>query len=81
VKVEPGTKLLTVSFVADEETGQRITIVFYPDDHEIYLGTTYAMRSRIVPRGIPYDGFTSTTPRDLSTPSSPPSPSKGRKLD
>jgi hypothetical protein len=40
VKVEPGTKLLTVSFVADEETGQRITIVFYPDDHEIYLGTT-----------------------------------------
>jgi hypothetical protein len=40
VKVEPGTKLLTVSFVADEETGQRITIIFYPDDHEIYLGTT-----------------------------------------
>jgi hypothetical protein len=43
--------------------------------------TRYAMRSRIVPRGIPYDGFTSTTPRDLSTPSSPPSPSKGRKLN
>jgi len=45
LKVEPGAKLFTVSFVADEQTGQTITIFFYPDDHEIYLGTTLIGRS------------------------------------
>lgn len=40
LKVEPGEKLSTVSFVTNTETDEEITIVFYPDDHEIYLGTT-----------------------------------------
>ncbi|KAF9643779.1 hypothetical protein BDM02DRAFT_3122947 [Thelephora ganbajun] len=40
MKAEPGAKSLTASPVASGETGQRITVVFYPDDHEIYLGAT-----------------------------------------
>ena len=46
--MELAAKLLTVSFVADGEDGQRITIVFYPDDHEIYLGTTLIGRGTSV---------------------------------
>ena len=38
--MEQNDRLRIVSFVADTETGGRITIIFYPDDHEIYLGTT-----------------------------------------
>ena len=35
-----GDGVITVSFVANEGTRQKITIIFYPDDHEIYLGMT-----------------------------------------
>ena len=45
VSVAPEEKLLTVSFVADAETGEKITIIFYPEDHEIYLGTTLIGRN------------------------------------
>jgi len=38
MEVGPREKLHAVSFVTDGETGQRTTIAFYPDDHEIYLG-------------------------------------------
>ena len=48
INVEPVEKLPTVSFVADAETGERITIVFYPNDHEIYLGTTLIGRGTSV---------------------------------
>jgi hypothetical protein len=48
IKVEQEAKLLTVSFSVDAETGERITIVFYPDDHEIYLGTTLIGRGTSV---------------------------------
>ena len=48
VNVAPEEKLLTVSFVADAENGEEITIVFYPDDHEIYLGTTLIGRGTSV---------------------------------
>jgi hypothetical protein len=48
MKMEPVVKLSTASFVADEGPGQRITIVFYPDDHEIYLGTTLIGRGTSV---------------------------------
>jgi len=44
LKVEPTAELFTTSFVAEEETGQEITTFFYPDDHEIYLGTTLIRR-------------------------------------
>ena len=48
MKVGPREKLHAVSFVADEATGQGITITFYPDDHEIYLGTTLIGRGTSV---------------------------------
>ena len=48
MKVEPTPKLLTVSFIADDATGQKITIVFYPNDHQIYLGTTLIGRGTSV---------------------------------
>ena len=47
-KVEPTAKLSTVSFVPDGETGQEITTVFFPDDHEIYLRTTMIGRGTSV---------------------------------
>ena len=40
IKVEAVKPLFTVSLGVDTETGERITIVFYPNDHDIYLGTT-----------------------------------------
>ena len=40
LKTESTAKLPTASFVADDETGQKITTHFYPSAHEIYLGTT-----------------------------------------
>ena len=40
INVEPVDNLFTVSFVADAETDERVAVVFYPEDHEIYLGTT-----------------------------------------
>jgi hypothetical protein len=48
MKVEPGAMSLTVLSVADEEAGQRITIVLYPDDHGIYLGATLIGRGTSV---------------------------------
>ena len=48
LKVEPTAKLCTVSFVANDETGQTIMIHFYPNDHEIYLGTTLLGRGTSV---------------------------------
>jgi len=50
IGVEPG-ELFTVSFVADAETGEKITIVFYPHDHAIYLGTTLIGRGTSVTGG------------------------------
>ena len=48
LKVEPTANLFSVSFVPDDETGQKINIVFFPDDHEIYLGTTLIGRGTSV---------------------------------
>jgi len=48
LKVEPIDKLLTASFVADKGTDQKIKIVFYPNDHAIYLGTTLVGRGTSV---------------------------------
>ena len=45
LKVEQGTKLFTASFVG-EETDQKI--YFFPDDHEIHLGTTLIGRATSV---------------------------------
>ena len=43
---EPVQKLSTFSFGVDKETGERITVVFYPDHHNIYYpGTTFIGRS------------------------------------
>ena len=41
----------TYSFIVDTETGERITIVFYPLDHEIYLGITLIGRGTSVVGG------------------------------
>ena len=38
----------TYSFIVDTATGERITIVFYPFDHAIYLGTTLIGRGTSV---------------------------------
>ena len=51
MKVEPTAKLFSVSFVPDDETGQKINIVFFPDDHEIHLGTTLIGRGASVISG------------------------------
>ena len=48
LKTESTAKVSTVSFVADDETGQTTTTRFYPDDHEIYLGTTLIGRGTSV---------------------------------
>ena len=48
LKVEKGTHPLTVSLVARGETGEEITVFFFPDDHEIYLGTTLIGRGTSV---------------------------------
>jgi len=48
LKAESTAKLSTASFVADDETGQKITTHFYPDDHEIYLGTALLGRGTSV---------------------------------
>lgn len=48
INIEPVETLTTVSFDADTETGEKITIVFYPDDHEIYLGATLIGRGTSV---------------------------------
>ena len=40
LKVELTPNLFSVSFVPDDETGQKINIVFFPDDHEIHLEAT-----------------------------------------
>ena len=40
IRVEPVENLHTVSFVADTETGEMVTITFYPLDHRIHLGVT-----------------------------------------
>ena len=48
LKVEPIDKLLTVSFVADEGTGQKTKVIFYPNNHNIYLGTTLIGRGTSV---------------------------------
>ena len=48
INVEPVNSLLTVSFVADAETGERIAVVFYPEDHEVYLGITLIGRGTSV---------------------------------
>jgi hypothetical protein len=49
MKVVPQKKLYPVSFDADDSrTGQRITITFYPEDDEIYLGTTLIGRGTSV---------------------------------
>ena len=60
MKVEPWAKLSTVSFVADGEAGQGVTIVFYPDDHEIYLGTS------LIGRGTSAVGGTRGPPPELT---------------
>ena len=46
--MEPVEKPPTASLVVDTESGERITIVFYPRDHEIYLGTTLIGRGTSV---------------------------------
>ena len=51
VRVEQVADPFTVSFVVDAETGERITIVFYPLDHEIYLGITLIGRGTSVVGG------------------------------
>ena len=38
--MEPVENLPTVLFAAKTETGEMITIVFYPLDHRIHLGVT-----------------------------------------
>ena len=49
VKVEPAKKLFTSSFVGSTGTGERITIFFYPGDHDdIYLRTTLIGRGTSV---------------------------------
>lgn len=48
VNVAPEEKLLAVSFVADAEPGEGIAIVFYPDNHETYLGTALIGRGTSV---------------------------------
>jgi hypothetical protein len=48
MKVEPGAISFTVSSVVDEEAGQRIVIVLYPNNHEIYLGMTLIGRGTSV---------------------------------
>ena len=48
IGVEQVDKLLTVSFAANAETGERITIAFYPEVREIYLGTTPIRRGTSV---------------------------------
>jgi hypothetical protein len=48
VKVEPVETPHTISFAADAESGERITIVFYPLHHAVYLGTTLIGRGTSV---------------------------------
>ena len=48
MKVKPGAMSFTVSSVVDEETSQRIMVVLYPNDHEIYLGMTLIGRGTSV---------------------------------
>jgi hypothetical protein len=47
LKVGPGVRLTTVSFVGDE-TGQDTEITFYPEEHEIYSGMTLIGRGTCV---------------------------------
>ena len=58
LRVEQKAKLFTASFVADEQAGKNVAVVFYPEDHEIYLGTTLIGRGTSViggRRGPPPD--------------------------
>ena len=48
VKLEPMEKAPTYSFGADKATGERITVVFYPDHHNIHLGNTLIGRGTSV---------------------------------
>jgi hypothetical protein len=48
VSMEPVIKPITASFVVDTETGERITIVFYPEAHAVYSGTTLIGRGTSV---------------------------------
>jgi len=48
VRLEPKGKTLTYSFGADKATGERITVVFYPQLHNIHLGNTLIGRGTSV---------------------------------
>jgi len=48
VTIERGDNPMTVSLVADAETGEKTTVTFYPREHEIYMGNTLIGRGTSV---------------------------------
>jgi hypothetical protein len=48
IRVEPVKELTTISFAAKKETDEKVAIVFYPNDHEVHLGTTLIGRGTSV---------------------------------
>ena len=48
VSVEQASPPRTISLAADAETDEKTTVVFYPEEHEIYMGSTLVGRGTSV---------------------------------